>query len=103
MIMVSVTYPASDGHRFDWAYYTDHHIPLVEQAFGETGLQGVWVLKGVSALDGGPAASVAIANLAFADADAVQASLAGPKAAAVIADIANFTDIQPVIQLNTRL
>jgi uncharacterized protein (TIGR02118 family) len=101
MMVLTVLYPATPGARFDWDYYNDAHIPLVRTAFGETGLQDVQVFQGVSSPDGGLPPYVAIANLAFADADAVQASLAGPRAAEVFGDVANYTDIRPVTQLNT--
>ncbi len=103
MMVLTVLYPATPGGRFDWDYYNDAHIPLVRSAFGTTGLQDVQVLQGVSTPDGGLAPYVAIANLIFADADAVQASLTGPRAAEVFGDLANFTDIRPVTQLSTLL
>ncbi|MGN6619893.1 MAG: EthD family reductase [Sphingomonas sp.] len=103
MIVVSVTYPASPGSRFDWDYYTTAHLPLVSDAFGATGMTGVYALKGLSAPDGGPAPYVAIANLTFPDTDAVQATLRGERASEVMGDIANFTDILPVVQINTQV
>ncbi|TPG22346.1 EthD family reductase [Sphingomonas koreensis] len=103
MIVVTVTYPASPGSRFDWDYYTANHLPLVNESFGPTGMTGVYALKGLSAPDGGPAPYVAIANLAFPDTDAVQASFGGEQAAAVMGDISNFTDILPIVQINTQV
>jgi uncharacterized protein (TIGR02118 family) len=100
MIVFSVFYPAADGARFDAAYYHATHIPLVKSAFTSTGLAGVQVLHGLSAGDGGPAPYTAIAHLSFENADALQASLTGPRAAEVFADIANFTAIKPVTQVS---
>jgi uncharacterized protein (TIGR02118 family) len=101
MMVLTILYPAASGARFDWDYYNDAHIPLVRSAFGATGLKAVQVLQGVSAAEGGLAPYVAMANLSFDDADAVQASLTGPRAAGVFADLANFTDIRPVTQLSS--
>jgi uncharacterized protein (TIGR02118 family) len=100
MIVFSVLYPASEGARFDQAYYDATHIPLVKDAFGSTGLTDVKVFHGLSAGDGGPAPYVAMAHLTFRDAQALQASMGGPRAAAVLADVAVFTDIQPITQVS---
>ena len=103
MIVVTVTYPATPGTRFDWDYYTSVHLPLVSDSFTPTGMTGAYALKGLSAPGGGPPAYTAIANLVFPDVDAVQASLGGEAAGAVMGDIANFTDILPVVQINTQV
>ena len=100
MIVFSVLYPASQGARFDQVYYDAIHIPLVKDAFAGTGLVDVQVFHGLSAGDGGPAPYVAMAHLKFRDAEALQASMGGPRAPAVLADVAVFTDIQPVIQVS---
>ena len=34
MIKVSVFYENSPGKRFDWTYYRNNHMPMVEQKFG---------------------------------------------------------------------
>ena len=103
MIVFSVVYPATDGARFDAAYYNANHIPLVEQAFKSTGLSSVQVFHGLSAGDGGAAPYLAMAHLSFESAAALQASLTGPRAAEVFGDIANFTTIQPVTQVSAPL
>ena len=100
MVIFSVLYAAIDGAHFDHDYYNATHIPLVHEAFGSTGLTGVQVFKGLSAADGGPAPFIAMAHLAFRDAEALQASLGGPRAAEVMADVARFTNIVPIAQLS---
>ena len=100
MVVFSVLYPAKDGAKFDAAYYDATHIPLVKDAFTATGLTDVQVLKGLSAPGGGPAPFVAIVNLTFRDAEALAASLGGPRAAEVMGDVVNFTDITPVAQVS---
>jgi len=102
MAVFTVLYPARDGAKFDHAYYDATHIPLVREAFTPTGLTGVQVLKGLSAGDGGPAPYLVIVNLTFRDAAALQASLGGPRAPEVMADVARFTDIQPVAQISVE-
>jgi uncharacterized protein (TIGR02118 family) len=100
MVIFSVLYAATDGAHFDHDYYNATHIPLVHEAFASTGLTGVQVFKGLSAGDGGPAPFIAMAHLAFRDAAALQASMGGPRAAEVMADVAKFTNIQPVAQVS---
>jgi uncharacterized protein (TIGR02118 family) len=100
MAVFTVLYPARDGAKFDHDYYNNTHIPLAKEAFASTGLTGVQVLKGLSAGDGGPAPFVTIAHLFFRDAEAMQASLTSARAPEVMADVANFTDIQPIAQIS---
>jgi uncharacterized protein (TIGR02118 family) len=99
-VILSVLYPATEGADFDQGYYDAHHIPLVKEVFGPTGLTGVQVFKGLSAPDGGKPPYVAMAHLQFADAAAMQAAFTGPRAVEVMADVAKFTTIQPVMQVS---
>jgi uncharacterized protein (TIGR02118 family) len=99
MIRVSVLYPRKDGARFDWAYYTGKHVPMVGQRLGAA-LKAVSIEQGLA---GGtpksPPAFVAIANLTFDSVPAFQASF-GPHEQEIIADIANYTSIEPIIQIS---
>jgi uncharacterized protein (TIGR02118 family) len=101
MVVFSVLYPAKPDGRFDPAYYLDTHIPLVKEAFAGSGLTGVAVQQGLSAGDGGPAPFMAMAHLAFESPEALKASLTGPRAPEVFADIAKFTNIQPITQVSS--
>jgi uncharacterized protein (TIGR02118 family) len=103
MTILSVLYPTSKTKTFDHAYYDETHIPLVKEVYGATGLLGVLVLKGESSGDGGPAPFVAMAHLSFESPEAMQASLAGPRADEVRADVARFTKIKPVVQISERV
>lgn len=100
MAVFTVLYPARDGAKFDLDYYEAAHIPLAKAAFADTGLESVQVLKWGGDPGGGPAPYVAIALLTFRDTEALTASLGGPRAAEVMGDVANFTDIQPVAQVS---
>lgn len=99
MVIFSVFYPAKAGAKFDEAYYHATHVPLVKDAFGDA-LKGVQVLKGLSAPDGGTAPFVLIVNLTFDSPEAMAGALGGQRAAEVMADVANFTDIVPVTQVS---
>ncbi len=97
MIKVSVFYPAQNGSKFDMDYYCNSHIPMVQQKLGAA-CKGVAVEHGLSgATPGSRPAFVAMGHLYFDSAEAFQAAF-GPHAQEIMADIPNYTDIQPTIQ-----
>lgn len=102
MIVVSVMYPATAGAKFDMAYYQDKHIPLVGERWGSMGLREAKVMRGAGAPGGGAATYSVIALLTFDSAEAF-GQAAAKHGAEIIGDIANFTNVQPVIQLNDVL
>lgn len=102
MAIFSVLYKPTKTSKFDHAYYDETHIPLLKEAFKDTGLLGVLVLKGLSDGDGKDAPFVAMAHLSFESPEALQASLTGPRGAEVLADVKKFTNIKPITQISTR-
>ncbi len=99
MIMVTVMYPATDGVRFDMDYYLKTHVPMVDARWRSCGLQDVKVLHGVGAPGGGAATYSVIALLTFGSAQEFQRAVE-QHGKEILGDIANFTDIQPIIQIN---
>lgn len=93
MANLVVSYPLHDGATFDADYYRDTHIPLVETSWGPSGLTGAEILWPADAAQ--PVAAMVV--LRFRDADAIDAAMGSPATGAVMADIANFTNIQPSI------
>ena len=91
MIRFSVYYPKTEGAKFDHDYYRDSHVPLAVQTWGIDPSQ-VTIEKG---LDGPYEAAV---HFAFDSTDALGAALASEGSGAVMADVANYTDIVPVVQ-----
>ncbi|HMC40761.1 MAG TPA: EthD family reductase [Acidimicrobiales bacterium] len=89
MIRLSVFYPSGEGSTFDHDYYRDQHVPLACKAWG---LSGAEIDKGVD----GP--YVAAVHFRFDSPDALSAALAAPGTADVMADVANYTNIAPVLQ-----
>jgi uncharacterized protein (TIGR02118 family) len=89
MIRFSVLYPATDGARFDHDYYRDSHVPLAAKSWNPVRVE---IDKGVS----GP--YLAAVHFVFESNDAVQAALGSEQTAAIMADVANYTDVSPVIQ-----
>jgi uncharacterized protein (TIGR02118 family) len=89
MIRLSVLYPTTEGASFDHDYYRDKHVPLAVKTWG---LDGAEIDKGVD----GP--YVAAVHFQFASLEAMQAAMASAGTGDVIADVANYTTIQPVMQ-----
>ena len=97
MIRVTVVYPNAEGSHFDIAYYC--HIPLVQKLVGSA-LKAVAVEHGIAGGTPGSAAPyLAIGQLQFDSLEAFQASF-GPHSQEIMADIPNYTDTQPIIQIS---
>lgn len=99
MIKVSVLYPNRPGSRFDMDYYLSKHIPLVKQKLGSA-LKGVAIEQGLSGgQPGTPATYATMAHLSF---DSIESFLGafGPVAAQIQSDVANYTNVEPVIQVS---
>ena len=102
MATLSVLYPRSAGSRFDYNYYQTKHLPMVAQRWANAGLTGGEALLGKAGADGGEAPFFAIGIIHFETAEALQAALRGEHAPEVIGDIRNFTDVEPIMQVNER-
>lgn len=102
VILVSVLYPNTPGTHFDETYYMAKHIPLVRDRWGALGLRDVRVLKAIGTPDGGVAPYRITALLTFDSTDALQrcAEVHGQE---IFGDIPNFTNVQPVLQVNEPL
>ena|SRR5262245_45405094 len=99
MIKVSVLYPQKDGARFDMNYYVTSHMPMVRQKLGAA-CKGVAVEQGLAgATPGAPPAYAAMGHLLFDSVEAFQAAF-GPHATTIMADIPNYTNVEPVIQIS---
>lgn len=99
MIKVSVLYPNSDAASFDMDYYCNSHMPMVKEKLGDA-------CKNV-AVDGGlgggapdsPPLYVAMGHLYFDSVGDFQSAF-GPHAEAIMGDIPNYTNVEPVIQVS---
>ena len=89
MIRLSVFYPTTEGATFDHDYYRDKHVPLAVKSWG---LAGAEIDKGVD----GP--YVAAVHFRFDSMDALSAAMSAEGTGAVLADVANYTTITPVLQ-----
>lgn len=91
MIKVTVSYPNGEGTTFDHEYYAASHVPLCNSVFSPTKTE---VDKG---LDGPNAAAL---NFYFESMEAMQSAFGHPKIGDVMADMANYTNITPVMQVS---
>ena len=96
MIKVGVFYPQSK--KFDWDYYLHKHTPMLKKLMGQA-LKKVEIEKGIAGGAPGTAATYqTVCTLHFDSVEAFQNALA-PHAQQIMGDIANYTDVQPVIQI----
>jgi uncharacterized protein (TIGR02118 family) len=91
MIKLSVSYPSGDGTTFDHDYYAASHVPLCNSTFSPAKTE---IDKGID----GP--NVAGVHFYFDSVEAMQTALGNPKMADVMADVANYTNITPVMQVS---
>jgi uncharacterized protein (TIGR02118 family) len=99
MIKVSVMYPHQPGYRFDHGYYKDRHMPLVKERMGGACLFYT-VDKGLAGrAPGEPPTYVAMCHIYAESVASFQAGF-GPHAEEIRGDIANYTDIVPVLQIS---
>ena len=102
MIKVSVMYPNVPQARFDLEYYLTRHVPMVVERCGDA-LDHGEIERG---LNGGEAESsapfVVIGHLIFKSLEKMQAVFA-KHMPEFLADIPNYTDIQPTLQISEIL
>jgi uncharacterized protein (TIGR02118 family) len=99
MIKASVMYPNTPGARFDHDYYRDKHMPLVQARMGRACLYYT-VDKGLSG--GTPNSSATYVAMCHIFSDSLEAFQAGfgPNAEELLADIPNYTDLSPILQIS---
>jgi uncharacterized protein (TIGR02118 family) len=99
MIKVSVLYEDRPGQKFDMAYYTAKHIPMVKQKLGAA-CKRAEVDQGLAGVQpGSKPRFIAQAHFLFDSVEAFQQAFA-PHAQAIMADIPNYTTLEPIIQVN---
>lgn len=99
MIKVSVMYPTTEGARFDHDYYRNRHMPMVAELLGAACLR--WTVdRGLNGgAEGVDAPYVAICHFYSESVEAYETAIS-PHRKQVGVDIANYTDIKPVMQVS---
>lgn len=95
MIRVSVLYPNEKGKRFDLDYYVHKHMALVHQRLDSAGMVKAEVDKAADP----NAPFIGIGHLYFKSMEDFQTGFFA-HAADFTADIPNFTDITPQVQIS---
>ena len=98
-VKISILYPSTDGKTFDMDYYSNKHMPMVAELFGDP-LIRYDIEKGIAGRSPeDPLRYVAIGTFYFESLEAYNQAFA-PHAEQILGDIPNYTDIQPVIQIS---
>lgn len=99
MIKVSVLYPNGADTTFDMNYYLASHMPMVKSKLGAT-CKGIAVEHGLGGGQPGAApAFIAMGHLYFDSVEAFQQAF-GEHGEAIVADIPNYTNTQPTVQVS---
>ncbi|MGI9531954.1 EthD family reductase [Lutimonas sp.] len=98
-IKVSVLYPSGEGKHFDMDYYSTKHVALLVKLLGDA-IVGASIEGGLGgAVPGEPPTYAAMGNLYFESMESFQKSF-GPHAHTIMADVPNYTNIEPVTQIS---
>jgi uncharacterized protein (TIGR02118 family) len=99
MIKVSVMYPHAPNARFDHDYYRERHLPMLKRLMGDSCVS-YDIDKGMAGGTPGAAPTyIAMCHIYSESAESFQAGF-GPHAKAILADVANYTDLKPVMQFS---
>lgn len=96
---VSILYPNKPHSRFDFDYYVNKHIPMTQKIFGKSNVE---IRKGIFAPGDKPVEFICIAQIRIKSIDTFIDTMTN-HGSALIADIPNYTDIAPVIQIDEVL
>jgi uncharacterized protein (TIGR02118 family) len=99
MIKVTVLYPNASDATFDMKYYVSRHLPMVRDKCAPE-CRSIAAETGLGGGDAGSQAPyIAIGHLTFDSVAAFQKAF-GPNAAEILADIPNYTNTKPIIQVS---
>ena len=99
MIKVAILYPNGEGKTFDMDYYSKKHMPMAASLFGDS-LKAMSIDKGLaSGRPNEPIPYLAIGYFYFENMSSFKNTM-GPNSEKLRADIPNYTNIKPVIQVS---
>jgi len=99
MIKMSVHYPANRGSAFNHDYYRTRHMPLIAERLGDACLR-YEIEKGLAGPEAGSAPEFVAACHVYSPSLEVFQEAFGPHRAEIVADVANYTDIVPIVQFS---
>ncbi len=100
MVRVTIAYPAREGATFDHEYYASKHMPLCFEKYSPY-IKKMEAYKGLSGPMGAAAPFLAICHFYFDDAREMGKALANSDE--IMADIANYTSVQPKVVIEEAL
>jgi uncharacterized protein (TIGR02118 family) len=99
MIKVAILYPNGQGKTFDMDYYSTKHMPMAASLFGDS-LKAMAIDKGLaSGTPDTPLPYLAIGYFYFETMSSCQNTMKA-HSAKLRADVANYTNVKPVIQIS---
>ena len=100
MVRISVLYPNEPGKKFDHDYYINKHMKLVRDRLASFGVVRTEVDKDVAGgAPGAPAQFIAIGHVYANALEGFQKGM-GQHGKEIMADIPNYTNIQPQMQIS---
>ena len=99
MIKMSVYYPADCGSKFDHEYYRTNHLPLIKKRLGDACLR-YEIDQGLTGREPGSAPKFVAACHVYSPALETFQKALDPHRAEITADVANYTDITPIVQIS---
>lgn len=102
MIKLTVMYPNSADLKFDKNYYTNQHGQSLSELLGDAIIASDVNFGIAGGSPEQPAPYVVIANLSFESMETFQQSF-GRNAETILADLPNFTNAEPQVQISEVL
>ena len=100
MIRVAVLYPNEPGATFDYTYYAETHMKLVQEKLQQMGLVKIEIDKGIGVTPlGSTLPYITIGYLYFNSPDDLKKASV-PMGGELQEDIPNFTNVQPQVQVS---
>lgn len=98
MFSFTVLYPYGEGKKFDWDYYLPHHIEAIKQGLGPR-LKQHHIEKGLAGMaPNTPPTYFCILHVLVDNMEDIEEI--GKMAPMLLADVPNYTDVQPIIQIS---
>lgn len=99
MVKVSIFYPNGEGKTFDMDYYAQKHMPMAANLFGKS-LKAMVIDEGLAGRTPElPPTYLAVGYFYFDTMSSCQSAM-GAHSDKLKADVSNYTNIQPIIQIS---
>ena len=99
LFKVAILYPNEEGKTFDMAYYESKHMPMLAGFLGKN-LQFYEIDKGISGRTANDKVPYLVVGYFYVKDIAEYNKAIGQNREAVVNDLKNYTNIQPIIQIS---